>query len=146
VASIDPDPKLQTWLDTVIFAEFEANSIDISPRARQLFAFVIQSQAEEQTTPQLQQQIDRIWQRVDRGADKRGTVLEHAIDAYIRLYPGAEPMNVNRAMKLMVRLYTMTFGDFPCGPTGGSEGGSGSGSSGKGNTQTVIRTPEKVGV
>jgi hypothetical protein len=146
VASIDLDPKLQAWLDRAIFAEFEANSIEISPGAKRLFAFVIQSQGEEQITPQLQQQINHLREHVDRGADKRGTILEHAIDAYIRLYPGGQMMNMNRAMKLIVRLYTMTFGDFPCGPTGGSEGGSGSGSSGRGNSRTVIRTPEKVTV
>ena len=122
-------PEVEEWLERAVFSEFEKQGILVSPSAKTLIAFVFQSQPRAFPPREIAREYQKVQDRIQTGADAAGTFFERSVDVYLEMYSGRDPLNVNRAVRLLTELYFASYGQFPCGPTRG-EGGSGGSSAG----------------
>lgn len=134
--AIDIDPRLEQWLERAVFRVFENRGVTVTPAAKNVIAYTVQAQGEEETPPHLQAEFANLQRRIVERASAQGTFFENAAGVYLELYPATATLNVNRAVRLMAEIYFRRFGGFPCGPSRG--GRSGSGSEGGGRTRTTV--------
>jgi hypothetical protein len=139
---------LEAWLDQAVFPQFQNAGIAVTPGAKALIAYVIQSQAQttEGAPPAIRQLYAQLEDRITTGGSADQTFFQNALAVYLDLYPQPNAvLNVNRAVRLLTEIYLAALGNFPCGPTGpkGGQGGQGGGTSQGGSqggrTGTVVQ-------
>jgi hypothetical protein len=134
MAVIDVRPEVEEWLEREVFSEFRKQEVSVSASAKTLIAYVFQSQPGAFPPREIAQEYQKVQYRINTGGDAAGTFFERSVEVYLSMYPDRDPLNVNRAVRLLTELYFASYGRFPCGPTrggssaGGSQGGSQGGS------------------
>jgi len=134
MAAIEIRPEVEEWLERAVFSEFSKQEVSVSASAKTLIAYVLQSQPRAYPSREFAQEYQKVQYRINSGGDATGTFFERSVGVYLSMYPDRDPLNVNRAVRLLTELYFASYGRFPCGPTrggssaGGSQGGSQGGS------------------
>jgi hypothetical protein len=147
MAVIEIRPDVEEWLERAVFSEFSKQDVSVSASAKTLIAYVLQSQPRAFPPREIAGEYQKVQYRMQSGGDAAGTFFERSVEVYLRMYPDRDPLNVNRAVRLLTELYFASYGRFPCGPTrgGGSEGGSQGGSQGgstSGNEPATLTSGE----
>jgi hypothetical protein len=145
VPAIDIDPRIEEWLEQAVFQAFAGRGIEITPPAKNIIAYTVQAQAEEDTPPHLRTELERLQSQMNRRAPAQGTFFENAAGVFLELYPSTAVLNVNRAVRLMAEIYFRRFGGFPCGPSRGGRSGSGSRGGGRKTAPSELRDPAVAG-
>ena len=145
MAPINIDLQLAEWLEWNVFSAFEARGTAVTPAAKNIIAYAVQAQAEEQIPPHLEMALGVLQSQVGQRASAEGTFFEGAVDVFLEMYPSDSELNVNRAVRLLAEMYLRRFGGFPCGPTGRTRGGRRSGSGGRGSQATPVPERAKAG-
>jgi hypothetical protein len=110
---------LEAWLDQAVFSQLQNAGIAVTPGAKALIAYVIQSQAQttEGIPPAIGQLYGQFEDRITTGGSADQKFFQNALAVYRGLYPLPNAaLNVNWAVRLLTQLYLTALGNFRVTP------------------------------